>query len=276
MPSSPPDVSPSAPSDRAREPRRPKIVEALLQDFNLIGLAGLGILALLVQSPIPLILGGAAEALYLINAPGSRWLDRYLAIQRARRRSVRREQWRGRMLIRLPRVERERFRAAQRRLAGAQASLDQETSLLAQAELERVEDLLDQLLDLLVVRVAAGTYLATVDRKALLAETEQVMRRAREVRDDHDLARAAAQRLEVLQKRLEERAEMERNLEIITSQISTLEHSIAYLADKLISWSAAGREPQGLKEILAGVESTERAMEEVRPVMQSIQRARGA
>jgi hypothetical protein len=269
-------VSPSAPSDRAREPRRPKIVEALLQDFNLIGLAGLGILALLVQSPIPLILGGAAEALYLINAPGSRWLDRYLAIQRARRRSVRREQWRGRMLIRLPRVERERFRAAQRRLAGAQASLDQETSLLAQAELERVEDLLDQLLDLLVVRVAAGTYLATVDRKALLAETEQVMRRAREVRDDHDLARAAAQRLEVLQKRLEERAEMERNLEIITSQISTLEHSIAYLADKLISWSAAGREPQGLKEILAGVESTERAMEEVRPVMQSIQRARGA
>src|SRR4030067_337447 len=74
----------------------------------------------------------------------------------------------------------------------------------------------------------------------------------RETRDDPDLDRVETQRLEVLQKRLGERVEMERNLEIVTSQIATLEHSIAYLADKLVSWSAAGREPQGLREILAG------------------------
>src|SRR3989304_3849946 len=129
----------------------------------------------------------------------------------------------------------------QRRLAYAERSLNQETRLLAQGELGRVEDLLDQMLDLLAVRVAAGTYLATVDRKALLAEMEQVMRRARETRDDPDLDRVETQRLEVLQKRLGERAEMERNLEIVTSQIATLEHSIAYLADKLQTRRAAGR-----------------------------------
>ncbi|MDR7512001.1 MAG: hypothetical protein QN147_08270, partial [Armatimonadota bacterium] len=57
-------------------PRRPKIVEALLQDFNLIGLGGIAALALLTGSPIPLIVGGAVEALYLINAPGSAWFER--------------------------------------------------------------------------------------------------------------------------------------------------------------------------------------------------------
>lgn len=268
-------MAPRTPPD-AREPRRPRILEALLQDFNLIGLAGVTTLAALTQNPIPLIVGGALEALYLINAPGSHWFERYMAIQRARRRSVRRDRWRMRLLGSLPRQDRERFRAVQRRLAVAQGALDQETRLLAQTELERVDDLLDQMLDLLAVRTSAGSYLATVDRRALLAEIEQVMRRAREVRDDPDLARAAAQRLDVLQKRLGERADMERSLEIVTSQIATLEHSIAYLADKLVSWSAAGREPQGLKEILAGVESTEQAIEQVRPAVEQIQRVREA
>ncbi len=266
-------ADPSPPRE-SRAPRRPKILEALLQDFNLIALAGTAAVAAVTQSPIPLIVGGAAEALYLINAPGSRWFERYLGVQRARQRSVRRERWRARMLAALPRLERERFRAAQRRLAVAQGALDQETRILAQAELDRVEDLVDQMIDLQSVRVAASAYLDTVDRRALLTEMEQVMRRAREVRDDAALSRVESQRVEVLQKRLGERAEMERNLEIVTSQIATLEHSVAYLADKLVSWSAAGREPQGLREILAGVESTEQAIEQVRPVVEQIQRVR--
>lgn len=265
----------SAPSQEPSEPRRPKIIEALLQDFNLIGLGGLAALAVLTASPLPLIVGGTAEALYLINAPGSRWFERYLAIQRARRRGRRREAWRQRALGALPRGDRERFRATQRRLSGARDSLTQETRQIAQAELDRVEDLLDQMLDLLAVRVAAGAYLATVDAKALLAEAQQVKRRVRET-DHPDLMRVEQQRLDVLTKRLDEYEEMRRNLEVVSSQISTLEHSIAYLADKLVSWSAAGREPQGLKEILSGVESTEQAMEQVRPVMEQIQRAREA
>ncbi|MGH2404379.1 MAG: hypothetical protein ACRDGN_07925 [bacterium] len=264
-----------APSKEPSEPRRPRILEALLQDFNLIGLGGLAALALLTGSPIPLIAGGAAEALYLINAPGSRWFERYLALQRARRRGQRREAWRHRALAALPRVDRERFRSTQRRLAGARDSLNPETRQIAQAELDRVEDLLDQMLDLLAVRVAAGSYLSTVDAKALASEMQQVKRRMRET-DHADLMRVEEQRFDVLGKRLNEYEEMRRNLEIVTSQISTLEHSIAYLADKLVSWSAAGREPQGLKEILAGVESTEEAMEQVRPVLEQIQRAREA
>ncbi|MGQ0568047.1 MAG: hypothetical protein ACT4P5_00745 [Armatimonadota bacterium] len=254
---------------------RPKILEALLQDFNLIGLGGIAALAALTLSPIPLIVGGAAEALYLINAPGSRWFERYLAIQRARRRSHRREAWRYRTLNALPRTDRERFRATQRRLAVARGSLDQETHLIAQAELDRVEDILDQLLDLLTVRVAAKGYLSSIDAQALAQEMQQVRRRMRD--NDHPaLTRVEAQRLEVLEKRVHEYEQMRRNLDVVTSQIATIEHSVAYLADKLVSWSAAGREPQGLKEILAGVESTEEAMDQVRPVLEQIQRAREA
>ncbi|MGH7428654.1 MAG: hypothetical protein ACREJ4_09935, partial [Candidatus Methylomirabilaceae bacterium] len=80
----------SAPSQDPSEPRRPRILQALLQDFNLIGLGGVAALAVLTGSPIPLIVGGAVEALYLINAPGSRWFERYLALQRARHRGQRR------------------------------------------------------------------------------------------------------------------------------------------------------------------------------------------
>ncbi|MDR7421432.1 MAG: hypothetical protein QN159_03060 [Armatimonadota bacterium] len=256
-------------------PRRPKIVEALLQDFNLIGLGGIAALALLTGSPIPLIVGGAVEALYLINAPGSAWFERYLAVQRARRRGRRREAWRARTLAALPRADRERFRATQRRLAAARDRLDGQTRALAASELDRVDDLLDQMLDLLAVRLAARAYLATIDAEALVDEMQAVRRRVRA--DDHpDLARVEAQRLEVLEKRLGEMEQMQRNVEIVTSQIATVEHSIAYLADKLVSWSAAGRQPQGLKEILAGVESTEQAIEEVKPVMEQIQRVRHA
>jgi hypothetical protein len=261
------------PSKDPSQPRRPKIVEALLQDFNLIGLGGLAALSLVTASPIPLIVGGAVEALYLINAPGSKWFDRYLAVQRARRRSQRRESWRARTLAALPRVDRERFRATQRRLGVARESLDPETRMVAQTELDRVEDLLDQMLDLITVRVTAKAHVSTIDVEALAEEMRHVRRRTRDD-EDPELLRVERQRLEVLQKRLDEYEEMQRNLEIITSQIATLEHSIAYLADKLVSWSGAGREPEGLKDILAGVESTEQAMEQVRPVMEQIHRAR--
>jgi hypothetical protein len=265
-------VAGPTPSQERSEPRRPRFLEALLQDFNLIGLGGVAALAALMGSPIPLIIGGAAEALYLINAPGSRWFERYLALQRARRRGQRREAWRAQTLGTLPRSDRERFRGVQRRLAGARESLDHETRLLAQAELDRVDDLLDQMLDLLTVRMAARTYLATVDAQALVTETHQVRRRLKET-DHPELRRVEEQRLEVLRKRLDEFEGMQRNLEVVTSQVATIEHSVAYLADKLVSWSAAGREPQGLKEILASVESTEQAMEQVRPAMEQIQRA---
>ncbi|MGH2375664.1 MAG: hypothetical protein ACRDIC_19615 [bacterium] len=265
----------SAPSQDPSEPRRPRILQALLQDFNLIGLGGVAALAVLTGSPIPLIVGGAVEALYLINAPGSRWFERYLALQRARHRGQRREAWRQRTLTALPRAERERFHATQHRLAGARDSLNQETRLLAHAELDRVEDLLDQILDLLHVRAAAKAHLSTIDSGALGQEMEDVRRRIKET-DHPGLIRVEEQRLEVLVKRLEEYRQMKRSLQIVTSQISTLEHSIAYLADKLVSWNAAGREPQGLKEILAGVESTEQAMNQVRPVIEQIHRTREA
>jgi pimeloyl-ACP methyl ester carboxylesterase len=261
------------PRDDQREPRRPKYIEALLQDFNLIGLGGTVALAAVTQNPIPLIIGAAVEALYLINAPGSTWFERYLAVQRARRRARRRQAWRTRTLAGLPRADRERFRATQRRLASSHTALDQETRLLAVAELDRVDDLLDQMLDLLTIRVSARAYLSTVDVEALVEEVRQVKRRIRET-EHPDLLKVEEQRLDVLEKRLHEYREMQKNVEIVTSQVATIEHSVAYLADKLVSWSAAGREPQGLKEILAGVESTEEAMEQVRPAMEQIQRVR--
>lgn len=253
--------------------RRPRIVEALLQDFNVIGLGGFAALAALTQNPIPLVVGGAIELLYLINAPGSNWFERYLAIQRARRRGQRRDAWRVRMLASLPRADRERFKETQQRLAGAGRALDVDTRVLAQAELERVDDLLDQMLDLLAVRQAAGAYLGTIDAGALTQEMQSVRRRMRNT-DYPDLLRVEEQRIDVLEKRMKEYQEMQRNIEIVTSQVATIEHSVAFLADKLVSWSAAGREPQGLKEILAGVESTEQAMEQVRPALENIQRAR--
>jgi hypothetical protein len=255
------------------ERRRPKIIEALLQDFNLIGLGGFAALAALTQNPIPLVVGGAIELLYLINAPGSRWFERYLAIQRARHRGQRRGLWRARMLASLSRADRERFKATQQRLAGAGGALDPETRMLAQTELDRVEDLLDQMLDLLAVRQAARAYLGTIDAGALTQEMQSVRRRMRNT-EYPDLLRVEEQRLEVLEKRMNEYQEMQRNVEIVTSQVATIEHSVAFLADKLVSWSSSGREPQGLKEILAGVESTEQAMEQVRPALENIQRAR--
>jgi hypothetical protein len=268
-------VADPVPQNEQREPRRPKLLEALLQDFNLIGLGGVVALAAATSSPIPLIAGAAVEALYLINAPGSTWFERYLAVQRARRRTQRRASWRQRVFAGLPRADRERFHATQRRLGSARGALDQETRLLALAELDRVDDLLDQMLDLLTVRVLARAHLATVDVDALVEEVRQVKRRIRET-EHPDLLRVEEQRLEVVEKRLNEYREMQKNVEIVTSQVATIEHSVAYLADKLVSWSAAGREPQGLKEILAGVESTEEAMAQVRPVMEQIHRARQA
>jgi hypothetical protein len=261
------------PGKDATEPRRSKFLEAFLQDFNLIGLAGFAAMAAVMQNPLPLAAGLAVEALFLINAPGSAWFERYLALQRARRRGLRRAAWRQRVLATLPRQDRERFRDVHRRLSSASGALDDETRRLAIAELDRVEDLLDQMLDLFAVRQSARAYLATVDGGALAQEMQAVRRRMRNTTHD-DLMRVEEQRLAVLEKRLSEYQEMSRNVEIVSSQISTLEHSVAFLADKLVSWSAAGREPQGLKEILDGVESTEQAMEQVRPAMENIQRVR--
>jgi hypothetical protein len=55
--------------------------QALKEQFNIIGLAGIGAVALAMTNPLPLLIGIVAEAAYLLFVPDSKWYQSRLALR---------------------------------------------------------------------------------------------------------------------------------------------------------------------------------------------------
>jgi hypothetical protein len=259
-------------TDPTPEPReRNRLLRAFRQDFNLIGLGGAAALSALLANPLPLALGLAAEAFYLIYAPDSVWFKRLVAGEETQRRRAARDLARRRLLDRMPREDRAKFFAVRAVVDGAAESLDADSRLLLEAELARLEDLLDEFAELLVAHQEGARYL----RGQNLQEIQRAAERAREDAEgmtDLNLRQAVESRRNVLAQRWETLQSLVRDLRIVRTQIDTIEHALRLFADKAAAWTAAGRSTETLRELVTGLEGTEAALREVRPVLQRLER----
>jgi hypothetical protein len=230
---------------------------AFLNVWNALGLAVAAGLAVVTQSPIPLLVGGALEGAYLAVATspvGSRKLfpRRWREADEARQRE--RREAKIAALGDADRQRAQRLDERRRDILRAAAENQRFAGGLLESEIDSVDDLIDAFLELAASRARWERHLATVDYDDLESETRRAETDAQQALDD-EKRRLARRNLEVLSRRKDELGRMRKKIALAREEMELIENSFKLIADQ-VAVAQNPREIRGrLDEVLAAVEA---------------------
>jgi hypothetical protein len=255
-PSSPVLDTPSLPPP----PEKPSYAKyAFLNPYNISLFVGAMVMSMLTQNPLVAVAALGAEAIWMLNAPGSRALQRLLwdpqfdrekkaweAQQRAGRVMLLNQRDRGR-IERLVQLKRDI-----QRLAGQNPSF---TGELVRAELVKTEKLADSFLDMAVTCARYEQYLGTVDLPALDTERERWDTAVKDAGSDRQQVGIAKRNLAIIMKRFEKVQEIRRYLDVARGELDLIENSFRLLADQIVTMQSPHELAGQLDELLTSVEA---------------------
>jgi hypothetical protein len=241
-------------------PERPPYTKyAFLNPYNLSLLAGSLAMSLLTGNPLVAVVALGAEAIWMLNAPGSRALQRLLwdpqhdravkaweAQQRATRVMLLNPQDRGRV-DRLVQLKRDI-----QRLANQNPSF---TGELLRAELAKTETLADSFLEMAVTCARYEQYLGSVDLPGLDNERARWDLAVRESTGDAQQVEIAKRNLAIIMKRFEKVQEIRRYLDVARGELDLIENSFRLLADQIVTMQSPHELAGQLDELLTSVEA---------------------
>jgi hypothetical protein len=243
------------------------IKEAFHLQYNMIALAGAALFSVISLSPLPLLLAGGLELMYLSILPNNPRFQRLV-------RSWKEADWRKAQQSRLadlfhslaPAVQ-ERYTALHSLTEGIRSNYRQLSSssqfFLAQME-EKLDGLLHAYLRLLCGAQQHRDSLRTTNPELIKREVEQLQKGLEgQPPKVQDINR---KRIEILQKRLEKYSKMKENSQVIDAQCAAIEDVLQLIRDQSVSM----RDPQQVSEQLGGlvtdVEQTEKNVQEVEAI----------
>jgi len=257
-PQSPVLDSPSATPPPPPE-KPPYFKYAFANPYNvslLLGALGASVLTL---NPLLAVAALGAEAIWLLNAPGSSALRRLMWDPQfsQERRSWDAQQRAGRIML-LNQTDRERVeRLVQlkrdiQRLAAQNPSFSGE---LLRAELAKTDRLVDAFLEMAVTCARYEQYLAVIDLPALDAERERWERSTQESNADQTQTEIAKKNLAIIMKRFEKVQEIRRYLDVARGELDLIENSFRLLADQIVTMQSPHELSGQLDELLTSVEA---------------------
>jgi hypothetical protein len=241
-------------------PDRPSYFRyAFANPYNLsLFLGALGA-SILTMNPLIAVAAVGAEAIWLLNAPGSTFLRRalwdpqfdrqrkdYDARIRANRIMLLNPRDRGRV---------ERLIVLKRDIQRLAAQNPSFTGELLRAELVKTDRLADAFLDMAVTSARYEQYLATVDLPGLDAERDRWDRAIDEAGQDRAQTDIARKNLAVIMKRFEKVQEIRQYLDRARGELDLIENSFKLLADQIVTMQSPQELTGQLDELLTGVEA---------------------
>jgi len=256
-------------------PEKPPYTKyAFLNPYNISLFVGAIAMAILTMNPLLAVAAVGAEAIWLLNAPGSKALQRLLwdpqfdrerkaweAQQRAARVMLLNQRDRGR-IERLIQLKRDI-----QRLAAQNPSF---TGDLLRAELVKTDRLADAFLDMAVTSARYEQYLASVDLPALDAERERWDRAVKEAGADRQQVEIAKKNLGIIMKRFEKVQEIRRYLDVARGQLDLIENSFRLLADQIVTMQSPQELAGQLDELLTSVEAIKESADDTEKMLASI------
>ena len=256
-------------------PEKPPYVKyAFANPYNISLLVGALAVAAVAANPLIAVAALGAEAIWLLNAPGSTALRRLLwdpkfdeerrqweALQRANRVLLLNQRDRQRV---------ERLVVLKRdiqRLAAQNPSFSGE---LLRAELVKTDQLADAFLDMAVTCARYEQYLATIDLPALDAERDRWDRAVQESGGDRAQTEIAKKNLAIIMKRFEKVQEIRRYLDVARGQLDLLENSFKLLADQIVTMQSPQELAGQLDELLTGVEAIKESAEDTERMLAGV------
>jgi hypothetical protein len=241
-------------------PEKPSYFKyAFANPYNLSLFGGALAMSVITLNPLVAIAALGAEAIWLLNAPGSNALRRLLwdpqhekerrawdAQQRAARVMLLNLRDRGRV-ERLVQLKRDI-----QRLAGQNPSFSGE---LLRAELLKTDTLVDAFLDMAVTCARYEQYLSTIDLPALDGERERWDATVQDAGNDSQQVGIAKKNLAIILKRFEKVQEIRRYLDVARGQLDLIENSFRLLADQIVTMQSPQQLAGQLDELLTGVDA---------------------
>jgi hypothetical protein len=241
-------------------PEKPSYFKyAFANPYNLSLFGGALAMSVITMNPLVAIAALGAEAIWLLNAPGSDALRRLLwdpqydkekktweAQQRAARVMLLNLRDRGRV-ERLVQLKRDI-----QRLANQNPSFSGE---LLRTELLKTDTLVDAFLDMAVTCARYEQYLGTIDLPDLDAERERWDASVQDAGNDQQQVGIAKKNLAIIMKRFEKVQEIRRYLDVARGQLDLIENSFRLLADQIVTMQSPHELAGQLDELLTGVEA---------------------
>lgn len=250
----------------AKEKSPPYARYAFLNPYNLSLLAGAGVAAAATGHWGLALCAAAGEAVWMLFAPDSKLLQRawfnklWDSEKEAERKKRQFEKWKV-----LPDAERQRalaLREVQDRIQKlAQENPTFSVEMLG-AELAKLEDLVDDFLDLATVCARYDKYLATFNLEELEADLRRYQLQVEKLPAGDERRTVAQKNLQVLLTRKERYKELRRSLQTARGQMDLMENTFRLLADEIVSMREPSELGTRLDDLRDGVNAVREAARE--------------
>jgi hypothetical protein len=247
------------------------VKEAFKIQYNWITLAGLGVLALVSGSALPLILAGGLELMYLAVVPQNWRFQRLIRSWKFAEEQKAREQKLGEMLRSLPADMQSRYIALAQVCGSIRNNFSQLSStsqIFVQQMDQRLQGLLNGYARLLNAAAQQRQYLKTSDCDSIKKEIAALQQHINQ--DPPKVQDINKRRIEILSKRVEKYQKIVENRQVVDAQCSAVEDVLQLVRDQSVTM----RDPQQVSDQLANlvhdVEQTEQTVQQVESIFSSL------
>jgi hypothetical protein len=247
---------------------------AFKNPYNLSLIFGAGAMAVMMANPLVAVAALGAEAIWLLNAPGSNALRRLLWDPRfdqerkaweAQQRASRVSQLNSR-----DRARTERLLQLKRDIQRLAAQNPSFTGELLRAELVKTDRLADSFVDMAITCARYEQYLAGIDLPGLDAERARWDHTVQEAGADRQQADIAKKNLAIILKRFEKVQEINRYVDVARGELDLLENSFKLLADQIVTMQSPQELTGQLNDLLTSVETIKESAADTEQMLASM------
>ena len=245
------------------------IKEAFKWQYNLIALGGAAAFSVIAGSPLPLILAGGAELMYLASVPNMSAFQRLVRSWRYADEKRDHDDNLRAMQSALPPEIRDRVRHLESFVEAIRRNYARLSST-SQAFIGQIETQLQGLMTAFV-RLANSDvqhvqYLQTTDANAIRNEVKYLKDRL--PKDPPKVQEINKKRIEILDKRVEKYQRIRENRQVIDAQCRAIEDVLQLIHDQSITMTDPQQVSDRLESLVKDVEQTEGSVREMEAIFQ--------
>lgn len=262
---------PSVPPPDSSDKNINFVKEAFHIQYNWIALAGMGVLAVLTGSLLPVILAGGLELMYLAVVPQNWRFQRLVRSWKFAEEQKAREQQITQMLRALPSDLQNRYiNLAQvcGSIRGNYSQLSATSQIFVQQMDQRLQGLLNGYARLLNAAAQQRQYLKTADADSIKKEIASLQQRVNQ--DPPKVQEIDKKRIEILTKRLEKFQKIVENRQVIDAQCSAVEDVLQLVRDQSVTMRDPQQVSDQLADLVHDVEQTEQTVQQVESIFGSL------
>ncbi len=258
----------------AKDKSPPYVRYAFLNPYNLSMIAGASAAAAATGHWWLAMCAAAGEAIWMLFAPDSKllrraWFDKvWQDEQEAERKKRQAKKWSA-----LPEAERQRallLREVQGRIHKMAQENPSFSVEMLRGELGKLEDLVDDFLDLATVCARYDKYLETFNLEELEADLRRYQLQVEKLPAGDERRSVAQKNLQVLLSRKDRYKDLRRSLQTARGQMDLMENTFRLLADEIVSMREPSELGTRLEDLREGVKAVREAASETERVFQGL------